>query len=164
MAGLDRFDGLRGALDRRLGKIGGMGVTPRLVDDGAQAKALGGVEGRGLQPTVIEGEALGLAVFQKQLAIIGAGQRVIDDSPDLDRIEAGASIKKLVGGAEVGHGLIFRAGASGGIGSETISLDTIGCEQRGSQQRFVIDYRYPAVRDGAARLSAAQNRLVSEAA
>jgi len=59
---------------------------------------LGGVEGRGFQPAVVKGETFRLAIFQKQLSIIGPGQRVIDDSPHFLAVKSSAVVEKLVGG------------------------------------------------------------------
>ena len=57
-----------------------MGIARGLARDRAQPEALRGVEGGRLQPAVVEGEAFALAVFQEQLAVIGALQRVVDEA------------------------------------------------------------------------------------
>ena len=55
-----------------------MRIADRVVLYGAQAEALRGVVGRLLQPAVVEHQRFGLAVFQEQLAIIGAGKPARD--------------------------------------------------------------------------------------
>ena len=57
-----------------------MGVARGLAGHGAQAEALGRVEARGPDAAVIERDHLALAVFQEQLAVIGAGQRPLQDA------------------------------------------------------------------------------------
>ena len=49
-----------------------MRIADRLVLDGAQAEPLRGVVGRLFQPAVVEHQHLGLAVFEEQLAVVGA--------------------------------------------------------------------------------------------
>ena len=62
--------------ERGLGQLAGMGVARRLAGHGAQAEAARRVEGGGADAAVVERDALALAVFEEQLAILGAGQRL----------------------------------------------------------------------------------------
>ena len=52
-----------------------MGVAGGFVGDGAQAKPLRRVERGALDPPVVERDALGLAVFEKELALSGPDRR-----------------------------------------------------------------------------------------
>src|SRR6185312_4489454 len=82
--------------------LAGMGIAHRLARDGAQPESLGGVEAGALQPPVIEAEGLGLAIFEIELAVIGAVQGVGDrrlDPGAIERVE-----EQAVGSAEIGHG------------------------------------------------------------
>ena len=63
----------RRAADRLFREFGGMGIAGRFVGDRAQPEALGRVEGGALDAAVVEREALRLAVFEEQLAVIHAG-------------------------------------------------------------------------------------------
>ncbi len=53
-----------------------MRVARRLAADRAQPEPLGGVVAGRLEPPVIEGQNLGTAPFQEQLAVIRPGHRV----------------------------------------------------------------------------------------
>src|SRR5207237_5686070 len=68
-----------------------------------QAEALRRVEGGALDPAVIERDALRLAVFEEQFAVIHAGERLADDGLDPARVHAGAIEKQVVGHGEVAH-------------------------------------------------------------
>ena len=70
VTGLDRADRLDRATQRRLAQLRAVGAADRLAGDRAQAEALGGVERGALEPAIVEGEALGLPVFQEQLAVV----------------------------------------------------------------------------------------------
>ncbi len=59
-----------------------MGIAGRFAGDRAQAEALGRVEAGALDPAVVERQAFGLAIFEKQLAVVHAGQRLGDDRLD----------------------------------------------------------------------------------
>ena len=76
-----------------------MGVAGRLAGHRAQAEALGGVEAGGLEVAVVVGERLGLAVFQEQLAVLGAGKGIVDQALQAALVQVGTVIKKLVGDA-----------------------------------------------------------------
>ena len=67
-----------------------MGVANGLILDGAQAEALGGVVSRLLEAAVVEGQRLGLLVFEEQFAVVGAFQAAADQLADLALVEAGA--------------------------------------------------------------------------
>ena len=49
-----------------------MRIADRLALDGAQPEPLRGVVGRLLEAAVVEHQRLGLAVFEEQLAVVGA--------------------------------------------------------------------------------------------
>ena len=51
-----------------------MRVADRVVLDRAQAEALRGVVGRLLEPAIVEHQRFGLAVFEEQFAVVGAGK------------------------------------------------------------------------------------------
>jgi hypothetical protein len=88
-------------------KIRGMGVARCFASDSAQAKALRRVEARTLDAAVIERQALGLAVFEIEFAVVHAGQSLGDDRLDPARLHAGAREKQVVGKDEVGHRLLL---------------------------------------------------------
>ena len=67
-----------------------MGVADRVVLDRAQAEALRGVVGRLLQPAIVEHQRFGLAVFQEQLAVVGARKPARDLVAHLVAVEVGA--------------------------------------------------------------------------
>src|SRR3546814_16237007 len=83
-----------------------MGVAGLLAGDGAQAKALAGVEAGRLQPAVIEAEALRLAVFQEKLAVIGAMQGIADQPVEAGAIQSGPGEKQVLGNGSGGTGSI----------------------------------------------------------
>ena len=94
IAAAHRRDRIRGADQRRQRHVGGMRVADRVVLDRAQAKALRGVVGRLLQPAIVEHQRFGLAVFQEQLAIVGALQ------PPRDLVAYGIAVE--IGAVEQG--------------------------------------------------------------
>jgi hypothetical protein len=67
-----------------------MGIADRLVLDGAQAEALGGVVGRLLEAAIVEHHHLRLPVFQEQFAVIGTLEPIAEDTGDTGLVEAGA--------------------------------------------------------------------------
>ena len=67
-----------------------MRIADRLVLHGAQAEALRGVVGRLLQPAVVEHQRLGLAVFEEQLAVVGAFEAALEQALGAALVEAGA--------------------------------------------------------------------------
>ena len=67
----------------------------------AQAEALRGVERRALQLAVVERQALALDILEEQLAVVGAGQRVVDQLGRLALVEAALAEEKVVGGGEM---------------------------------------------------------------
>src|SRR3981081_75130 len=67
-----------------------MRIADRVVLDRAQAKPLRGVIGRLLQPAIVEHQPFGLAIFQKQLAIVGALKPPRDLAADGIAVEIGA--------------------------------------------------------------------------
>ena len=70
---------LRGALQRRDGQVGRMGIGGGLAPHRAQAEALGFIEARGSELAVVPDEAFGLALLDEEFAVLGALQRVGDD-------------------------------------------------------------------------------------
>ena len=64
-----------------------MGVADRFGLHGAQAKPLRGIIGRLLKPAVVEGKGLGLAIFQKQLTVVGGVQALADQLAHLSAVE-----------------------------------------------------------------------------
>ena len=98
MAGIAALDGAHrvgGALDRRLRHVGGMRIADRLVLDGAQPETLRGVVGRLLEPAVVERQHLGLAVFEKQFAVIGAVEAARDDLGKRGRSSPARSTREM---------------------------------------------------------------------
>jgi hypothetical protein len=83
-----------------------MSIADRLVLHRAQPETLRGVVGRLLEPAVVEGQELGLAIFEKQFAIVSAieaaGQNLGQSRP----VEAGAIDERT--GCR-GHGVSFVA-------------------------------------------------------
>src|SRR6185295_6852114 len=78
-----------------------MRIADRIVLDRAQAKPLAGVVGGLLQPAIVKPQRFGLAILQKQLAIVGPGQPPCDLAPDSIAVEIGAVEK---GGCRgIGH-------------------------------------------------------------
>jgi len=67
-----------------------MRVADRVVLDRAQPETLRGVVGRLLQPPIVEHQRFGLAVFQKQFAVVGAGQPPRQFDADGIAVEVGA--------------------------------------------------------------------------
>src|SRR5262249_19768673 len=65
----------------------------------AQAKTLAGIVGRLLQPAVVEHQCFGLAVFQEQFAVVGAGEPAPDLVPDGVAVEIG-SVEQGGGGGD----------------------------------------------------------------
>jgi hypothetical protein len=75
-----RLDGVGGALQRGLADIARMGIGRGLAGDGAQAEALAGIEARRPEPAVVEHQPLRLAELQKKLAVVGTGQRFVEQA------------------------------------------------------------------------------------
>jgi hypothetical protein len=71
-----------------------MRIAHRLALYRSQSKTLCGVKGRLFQPAVIEHQHLGLLIFEKHLAIVGAVQRAIQMPADLRGIDARAVDKR----------------------------------------------------------------------
>ena len=75
-----------------------MGKCRGFAADGPQAKALVAVERGRAQPAVVEAQDLAAADFQEQLAIIGTGQRLIDDALGPFRCDLALFENRLTGG------------------------------------------------------------------
>jgi len=103
MAGSNRFHGVPGAADRGLGELVRMGVTGGLAGDRPKPKALGRIEARAPHPAVIEGNTFGLAIFQKKFPVVGAVQRLGDNTLHPCLIEVGAIEKQIVGRRQISH-------------------------------------------------------------
>jgi len=87
-----------------------MRIARRFAGHRAQAEALRGVETRGLEAAVVEGEAFALAVFQEQLAVVRAFQGIVDQRLHARPVHAGRSEEEVA----VRHGRISaRLDASG---------------------------------------------------
>ena len=69
--------------------------------DAAQAEALGGVVRGALQLAVVERQALALLVFEEQLAVVAAGERVVDHLLRLAAVETALAEEQVVGGGEM---------------------------------------------------------------
>ena len=104
-------DRVGGADQRRQRDVGGMGVADGVILHGAQAEALRGVVGRLFQPAIVEHQRFGLAVFQKQFAVVGAGQ---------------APRQFVANGIAVEVGAVEQGGC-GGIGHEDSSQGSCSC-------------------------------------
>ncbi len=76
-----------------------MRIADRLALHGAQAEPLRGVVGRLLQAAVVERQRLGLAVFEEQLAVVGAFQAALEQALGAALVEARTGDQ-----AECGHG------------------------------------------------------------
>src|SRR5690606_23257319 len=94
---------LCGAGDRFLRQLARMGVAGGLAGDRAQSEALARVEARALQSAVVVAERFRLAVFEEQLSVVGALQRLADAGLDAAPVKAGAREEQVVGQGEVGH-------------------------------------------------------------
>ena len=90
VAAFDRAHGVRRAGNRRFRQVRGMGIADRLVLHRAQAEALRRVVGCLLEPAVVEGQRLGLAVFEEQFAVVGAIEAAAENAAHLGLVEAGA--------------------------------------------------------------------------
>ena len=62
----------------------------RLAGDRAQPEAPAGIERGALEPAVVEGEALGLAILEEQLAVVDAGEPATDQLRQTLEVELGA--------------------------------------------------------------------------
>ncbi len=78
-----------------------MRIADRIILHRAQTKALRGVVGRLLQPPIVEAQGFGLAIFQKQLTIVGSLKPSRDFASDSIAVEIGAVEKRGCGG--IGH-------------------------------------------------------------
>ncbi len=105
IAALDRAHCVRRARDRGRRQVGGMGVADRLVLDGTHAEALRGVVGRLLEPPVVEMQHLGLAIFEKQLAVIGTLEAAGELPAGFIAVQSGA-VEQRHGGHDGPQGLL----------------------------------------------------------
>ena len=98
MATVDGAHRFGRARKRSFRQIGGVRVTDRFGLHGPQAKTLRGVISRLLEPAIIEGQSLGLAIFQEQLAVVGAIQALADQLAYFSAVEPGAVDERRNGG------------------------------------------------------------------
>src|SRR5439155_13599870 len=84
-----------------------MRIADRIVLHRAQAESLRSVVGGLLQPPIVKTQRFGLAIFQKQLAVVGPLKPPRDLASDGIAVEVGAVEKG--GRGEVGH---WRSGAN----------------------------------------------------
>src|SRR5450631_2460800 len=96
-----------------------MGVADRLILNRAQTEALRGVIGRGLEPSIIEDQHFGLAVFQEQLAVVGAFQPARQSLVDRAAIETGPVDKRGNGWV---HGDLFLCGAFVNVDKASVAI------------------------------------------
>src|SRR5258708_20952131 len=78
-----------------------MGIAGGFARYGPESKALGGVVSCRLQPAVIKSKALGLAVFEEQLTIVGPMKGLVDKALDPTPLHARLGEKQVF---LVGHG------------------------------------------------------------
>jgi hypothetical protein len=78
-----------------------MRIADRIVLYRAQAEPLRGIVGGLLQSAIVEAKRLGLAIFQEQLAVVGALKPPRDLASDGIAVEIGAVEKGGCGG--IGH-------------------------------------------------------------
>ncbi len=102
-------DGARRASQRRLRDLACVRVAGLLIEHGAQAEAERGVGARRADAALFEGDDLALPVFEEELAVVAAVQRVADDVLGVRPVEVGAGPveEKGVGRVErmcLGHG------------------------------------------------------------
>ena len=104
MPGQGRAHGGSRLAQRLLAEAGAVGVAGGFAGDGAQAEALRGVEAGALQPAVVEGEALRLPVLEVELAVVGAGQSLLDQLAGAGAVEPALGVEQAVGRQDVAHG------------------------------------------------------------
>jgi hypothetical protein len=80
-----------------------MGVALHLANYGTQAETLAGIEAGAFETTIVPGQRLGLAIFQKKLAIVGMSERIRRNSFDSGQIQPGLVEEYLIGKIESGH-------------------------------------------------------------
>src|SRR3546814_10865395 len=85
------------AADRRGADVAGMGKAGHLARHGAQAETgVGRIIG-GLEPPVVEAEALGRAILQVKLAIVGLGKGVPGESLREIGVERVGAVEEAAG-------------------------------------------------------------------
>jgi hypothetical protein len=98
IAAAHRQHRIRRTRKRRQRHVGRMRIPDRVILHRAQAKPLARVVGRLLQPAVVEGERFGLAILQKQFAIVSTRQSSCHFPPYGVAVEIGAVEKRSRGG------------------------------------------------------------------
>ena len=102
IAALGQLGRLRRPAQGRFADLAGMGVAGGLSGHHPQAEPLARIIGGCLEPAVVKDEGLALAVFEEQLAIIGAGYGLRQDAAGAVRIDAGG-VQQGGGGGNKGH-------------------------------------------------------------
>src|ERR1700759_21259 len=110
-----------------------MRVADRVVLHRTQAKSLAGVVGRLLEAAVVEHQGFGLAVFEEQLAVVGALEPAADLAAHGVAVEIGAVEKRGCGvhfllsvACGQGEKIVFRAASCEGVAR--CSLAALGVE------------------------------------
>src|SRR5216683_2413251 len=98
-----------------------MGIAGGFARYGPKSKALGRIVSCRLQPAVIESKALGLAVLEEQLAIVGPMKGLVDKALDPTPLHARLGEKQVF---LVGHGFcsILNGLGPGYIGTLSASV------------------------------------------
>ena len=111
LAGSSKRERLGGAADRPGADVAGMGEAGHLARHGAQAETgVGRIIG-GLQSAVVEAEALGRAILQVELAVVGLGERFARERLRQVGVERVGAIEEAAGVGWTGHGRRYRHGA-----------------------------------------------------
>ena len=92
-----------GTLDRGLGKFGGMRVTRRFAGDRPQSETLRRVETGTANTTIVERDALGLAIFEIEFTVIGTGKCLSGQGLDPPAIKAAPREEQLIRFRQIGH-------------------------------------------------------------
>ena len=93
-------------LDKILGLNGHLLVQPLespLTDWKVVAERINTVQGIRLAAPIVEGQAFGLRIFEEELAVIHAVERLGDNLLDPRLVHAGLGEEQVVGQREVGH-------------------------------------------------------------
>jgi len=104
IAGFGGRNRARRALDGAMAQVGRMRIGGRFARNGAQAEALRGVERSAFELAVVEGQALGLAVFEIKLAVVHAGKGRFGLRLGPREVEIAVCEKQRVGAGKMAHG------------------------------------------------------------
>jgi hypothetical protein len=103
IAALHRLDGIDRPSERSLAQIRAVRVTDRLAGDRAQTEAPARVERSALETAIVKRQGLGLAIFQKQFAIVDPGEGRAEKPDELIGLKVGRSDEVLIEGGQIGH-------------------------------------------------------------